>query len=332
VVHGILAKWRKASLGLFLASISSAGYCTTAAESGSHVSAAPSSIGAPDPMASVYGTDNRKPVGGTTQFPWSAIGLVEVQVGWETYVGTGVMIGKSLALTCGHVVSGPETRNATSITFIPGQNGGEEPFGRINVVKVIPTSQWAASAADGYDIAILVLESSIGDSTGWFQIAVKPDAFFADAILTTAGYPTDMGTFNPYSVSGRSYGMDGNIIIHDLDSEPGQSGSPVWYGSNDGGARLVGLLEGSYITSSPFGTGQEGIAARIDSTTANWIEEELAAYGDVPQGIAGSTVTPTTDPSPNFDTSMCGLGSTQALFGGALAYSACLVSRRRRWI
>ena len=332
MAHGILARWRKAFLGLFLTGISSIGYCATAAESGALAPAAVSSVRAPGPMSSVYGTDDRKPVSGTTHYPWSAIGLVEVQVGWETYVGTAVMISKYLALTCGHVVNGPETNHPSSITFIPGEDGGDEPFGRINVVKVIPTPQWAAYAADGYDIAILVLDSPIGDSTGWFQIAVQPDAFFANASLTTAGYPTDMGTLYPYTVSGRSYGMDGNIIVHDLDSEPGQSGSPVWYGGNDETARLVGLLEGTYITSSPFGSGQEGIAARIDSTTANWIEQQLANYNDVSQGIGGSTVTPATDPTTDLSSSMCGWGSMQALFGGVVAYTACLVSRRRRGV
>ena len=254
-----------------------------------------------------------------------------MQVGWETYVGTGVMIGRHLAMTCGHVVAGPETTNASSVTFIPGENGGDEPFGRIQVIKVIPAPQWAASASDGYDIAILVLGNPIGDLTGWFQISVQADEFFANASLTTAGYPTDLGTLNPYTVSGHSYGMDGNVIIHDLDSEPGQSGSPVWYGGNDAGARLVGLLEGSYITTSPFGTGQEGIAARIDGTVADWIDQQLAAYGDATQGIGGSTVTPTTDPSTSAG-SMCGWGSMQSLIGGVLAYTACLVSRRRRGI
>ncbi len=158
----------------------------------------------PQAAASIYGADGRKPVRDTTQFPWSAIGLLKVQVGTEVYVGTGVMVGRYTALTCGHVVSGDETRNASAIQFIPGINGSLEPFGRAEVTRVIPSPQWDAFQADGYDIAMVVFDTPVGDQTGYFQYSVQPDSFFASASLTTAGYPTDLGTIYPYTVSGRS--------------------------------------------------------------------------------------------------------------------------------
>lgn len=318
-MHGISATRRKVILGLLLAGSLVFGSTTLrAATTGGGLA------GAPSGAASVYGTDDRKLVNDTTQFPWSAIGLVEVHVGYETYVGTGVMIGRYLALTCGHVVDGSETGNPSSVDFIPGENSGNEPFGRANVVKIIPAPQWAASAADGYDMAIIVLDTPIGDQTGYFQIGVQPDVFFGSAALTTAGYPTDKGTVYQYTVSGHSYGLDGNVIIHDLDSEPGQSGSPIWYGGNDQTARLVGVLEGSYLTMS----GEEGIGARIDQQAANWIDEQLAANNDVSQGITGAVTPDSSTSSLNDIGSMCGFGSMQALFGGFLAWSLALVSRR----
>jgi V8-like Glu-specific endopeptidase len=276
----------------------------------------------PGPAAAIYGTDDRRPVSDSTRFPHSAIGLVKVETDSDVFVGTGVMIGRFLALTCGHVVSSSETQDAQSIEFIPAKNGGVEPFGRAKVVRVIPTPQWAASADDNYDMAILVLETAIGDDTGYFQIAVQPTSFFENVALTTVGYPTDMGTIHPYISSGRSYGLDGNIIVHDLDSESGQSGSPIWYGGLDSSARLVGLLEGSYMTMGSV----KGIAARIDQQTANWIEQYLAIYYDNPQGIAGDV----TDNPPPASSSACGLGSLQALVAASLTWSAALVTRRRR--
>ncbi len=324
-MYSRLLAWRRAFVALFPIIAFSVALCTPARADVPAVGGT-DSVRVPQPAASVYGTDSRQAVQDTTHFPFSAIGLVEVQVGWEFYIGTGVMIGRYMALTCGHVVNGDETNHANNIEFVPGEDGGQEPFGRAKVIKVIPAPQWASYRDDGYDIAILVLDRPVGDRTGYFQIAVQPNAFFDAASLTTAGYPTDWGGYNPITVSGRSYGMDGNVIIHDLDSEPGQSGSPIWYGGNDSTARLVGLLEGSYLTSSPFGTGTEGIAARIDQQTANWIDEQLAAHNDVSQDITGEV----TDASTTRSGSLCGFGSMQALLGGALAYTACFVSRRRR--
>ncbi len=285
----------------------------------------------PQPAASVYGSDDRRPVRDTRQFPWSAIGLLKVQVGMEVYVGTAVMVGRYTALTCGHVVYSSETRGAGSIQFVPGINGRYEPFGEVKVARVIPCPQWAANESDGYDIAMVVLDSPVGDQTGYFQCSVQPDSFFAAAPLTTAGYPTDLGTIYPYTVSGRSYGMEGNVIIHDLDSEPGQSGSPIWYGGSDQSARLVGLLEGSYITShTPLGGSQEGIAARIDAQTAGWIQQQVATYVNGADGVAdassGTAITPGADVSP----SVCGMGALQAALGASLAWSAAFVSRRRK--
>jgi V8-like Glu-specific endopeptidase len=316
-MYGIPAVGRKGLLGLVVVLVMVSGPLPTRAD------ALPGgAVPIPGPTAVIYGTDDRRPVGDSTRFPHSAIGLVKVETESDVFVGTGVMIGRFLALTCGHVVAGSHTRGAHDIEFIPAKNGGVEPFGRVKVVRVIPAPQWAASADDDYDIAILVLETAVGDDTGYFQIAVQPAPFFDNVALTTVGYPTDMGTIYPYIVYGRSYGMDDNIIIHDLDSEPGQSGSPIWFGGLDPSARLVGLLEGSYIKMGST----KGIAARIDQQTANWIEQYLAVYYDNAQGIAGSV----TDDPPSASSSACGLGSLQALAAATFTWSAALVTRRRR--
>jgi V8-like Glu-specific endopeptidase len=277
----------------------------------------------PPSAASVYGTDDRRLVSDTSQFPYSAIGRVEIWYGWNFQVASGVMIGRSVALTAGHVADAAGWR--ADVEFVPGATANAEPFGRAKVTKVIPAPRWAMYADDGYDMAILVLDRPIGDSTGYFQIAVQPDSFFKGLTLSSAGYPSDLG-LSMYQVSGSSLGMDGNVLLHYVDSEPGQSGSPMWYGGNDAAsARLVAILEGSYLR---FGVGEVGIAARINQTAANWIEENLALYKDVAQGIdgpddSGDAVVPTYG-------SMCGFGTGQALFGGGLGLLGMMVSRRRR--
>ncbi len=240
----------------------------------------------PAQAALIFGTDDRRIVSNTTTFPWSAIGQVQLDFGDpEVYVGTGVMIGRYLALTCGHVAADPSLGTPTRILFVAGQTSYVNPYGQAKAVRVIPSPQWLASEDDGYDMAILVLDRPLGDQTGYFQIAVQPEAFFDALPVESAGYPTDLGGADMYTVSGTTAGMEGNVLFHDLDTEPGQSGSPIWYGdAAKGEARLVGLDEGSYVTPTVSGILTRGIAARIDASVANWINSQLAANGDVTAG------------------------------------------------
>jgi len=253
---------------------------------------------------------------------------VRLNYGPQAYTGTGVMIGRRLALTCAHVAHDPAPGRPDSIDFIPGRNGASEPFGRVRVVQVLPAPQWVEWRDDGYDIAILVLAEPVGDSTGYFRIAVQPDSFFEERALEAAGYPTDLGGTVQYTVSATSIGMQGNVILHYLDTEPGQSGSPVWYGdASKGQERLVGLMEGSYLSNTPFGVVERGIAARIDQSVANWIDEQLVAHDDTPQGISGPVDANADRP---FSARLCGLGIAPFLVLSFLGWTACFISRRTR--
>lgn len=314
---GSIRTWRGGFLGFALAGIAAAGSCGMGP-------AARAEAAAGSPASSVYGTDDRRLVADTTRFPFCAIGRVEIWYGWNFQVASGVMIGRALAMTAGHVADA--IGGGAQVQFVPGATAADEPFGRASVTKVIPAPQWSAYSDDGYDMAILVLDRPIGDQVGYFQVAVQPDSFFTNLPMSSAGYPSDLG-LNMYTVSGTGQGMDGNVLLHNLDSTPGQSGSAMWYGGNDPTtARLVGILEGSYLR---IGVGQVGIAARIDRSAANWIEQNLAAYDDVPQG-AGEPAGPP-DPSVVAPAGggLCGFGSAQALFGSSLGLVGMMVSRRR---
>lgn len=275
--------------------------------------------------AAIHGEDDREWVSDTRVFPWSAVGMVMMVYGPDAYVGTGAMIGRRLVLTCAHVVDTAERGRPDRIEFVPGASLGAEPFGRIKVVRVVPSPQWQQYYDDGYDLAILVLEEPVGDQTGHFPIAVQPDSFFRDCELQTAGYPTDLTIMQQYTAKGGSYGIDGNVILHSLDSQPGQSGSPIWYGdAADDTLRLVGLVEGSYFTTTPFGTLERGIGSRVNQTVANWIEEQLAANGDVSQGLYAPVEAVAKYSSQR---SFCGTGLAPWMTLATVAWGLCLVSR-----
>lgn len=322
---GSLCRW---CLGVCLLAAMIALWTTSTARAMTPVATQPASVNTNPNRETIFGTDDRRLVSNTTTFPWSAIGQVQVSYGYDVYVGTGAMIGRYLAVTCGHVAADPSLGTPTSIYFIPGQTSTAQPFGQIKVTQVIPSAQWQAYQDDGYDIAILVLDQPIGDQTGYFKIAVQPDAFFDSQPIEDAGYPTDKGGMDMYTVSGVSSGMQGNVMFHDLDTEPGQSGSPVWYGdAAKGEERLVGLNEGSYLTTTAVGVIERGIAARIDQSVANWIDEQLAAHNDISQNITAPVDPGTQIPSYS---SFCGTGVTPFLMLSAIGWGGCVVSRRGR--
>ncbi len=240
------------------------------------------------PAAKIFGNDDRQYVSDTTTFPWSAIGLIEAGFSnGDLHTGTGVMIGNKTVLTVAHVVYDATLGWATTIYFVPGKDGNTEPFGQIRATQSMALEGWTGRSDDNYDIAMLVLASSVGKQTGYFKIAVEPDSFFADQFLYTAGYPGDLGSVYQYSGTGSSYGREGNMILHSIDSEPGQSGAPIWTGNPaDGSARLVALMKGTMETIQNGKVTEDGLGTRITQEFANWIDGQLAENNDSAQGIS----------------------------------------------
>jgi hypothetical protein len=144
------------------------------------------------------------------------------------------------------------------------------------------------TASGDYDIALITLDRTIGDRTGWMGFGWDVNANFAPgAILNTAGYPASGGydgkhmQFSYGGIGGLS--GDGLAITYSQSSITafgGQSGSPVWrytpsngantvYGVHVGGNGTVGSLNlATRITQSIFNDLQNWRAAdRIPTTT-----------------------------------------------------------------
>ncbi len=222
----------------------------------------------------IFDADDRHLVTDTTAFPASAIGQVQATIGDRSFIGTGAMIGEKTVLTCGHVVYDPELGAADSVYFVPGKNGTKQPFGRIKAAKVITLDPWTKFGDDNYDLALLILESSVGKQTGYFQIQVQPPSFFSgNRLVYSAGYPQDLGFGEyQYSVTGNVYALDGNLFLHSIDTEPGQSGSPVWSGDAAAGtARVFGVDTGWIETISGSERTADGMGMHITQEFANWI-------------------------------------------------------------
>jgi V8-like Glu-specific endopeptidase len=179
--------------------------------------------------------------------PFTAI--VELQATFpdhKTYFGSGVMVDRFHVLTAGHVIySYADGGFASRVVATPDLYGNTAPFGvaYMTYERTYPTfmnynrTHPGRTAPGDYDIALITLDRTIGDRTGWMSYGYdNNNAHFAPgAILNTAGYPATggyNGRYMEFSYGG-IYGLspDGLAIQYrqtSITAFAGQSGSPVW--------------------------------------------------------------------------------------------------------
>jgi V8-like Glu-specific endopeptidase len=187
------------------------------------------------------------PVSPNAGRPFTAI--VELQATFpdhRSFVGSGVMVDRYHVLTAGHVVySYADGGFASQIRATPDLYGNSAPFGVAYMTYERTYSTFmnynrthpGMTASGDYDIALITLDRTIGDRTGWMNYGYdNNNAHFAPgAILNTAGYPATGGYDGRYmefsygAIAGLSPdGLAINYRQTSITAFAGQSGSPVW--------------------------------------------------------------------------------------------------------
>lgn len=310
---------RPRGLSLVFALVLAAAGSTAAPASASSPSASsPSVSSANEPSAPVvrkqakslrvFGTDDRQPVGDTTIFPWSAIGLVEAV--WYrgdfmiVSTATGALVGNRVVLTSAHAIYDLEDGWADQVVFVPGKNGDAEPFGRAYSIRNIAQRAWVEEGDNRFDLGLIVLDKPLGEQAGFMSIAVESETFFVNRDLNSAGYPGEIKPGDrPYHVFGTVTDLRSGLIRHFLDSEPGQSGSPLWYlDAQTSQRRIVGVLTGTReVTLAGELVDAYNVAVHINTAFAGWIQDTLLRHDTVVQDIAVGESSPSLAPA-------CGVG------------------------
>jgi len=266
----------------------------------------------------VFGPDDRAAVADTTQFPWSAIGLVVAYYDLSVLSGTGVMISDRVVLTCGHVVHDPSLGTPRSVVFIPGKNGPSEPFGRFAAASVAIRQEWLSGGDDRYDIALLDLGAAVGSLTGRFDAAARPLSFFDGRVLNMAGYPSDRSPDDRlYAAAGEVRRVQDSLVLHRIDGGHGQSGGPIWVDEGSGRSTVVAVYTGEV---EEFIGGQlvdaYNVGVYISPVLCAWINDFLRQT-DPSAGTACADEA--AGPAPLWG--LCGFGAVQAVAGGTLAWA-----------
>lgn len=176
---------------------------------------------------SVVGPDTRRPVPGAASLPWRCVALLQIAYGsGRTGRGTAWFIGPRTLVTAAHCVHHREAGAARRIIVTPGFDRGAAPYGQFDVVGSLWNPAWRTSFDPVLDFALLYLNQDPG--VGYFGYAAAPDPNLQRVIVNVAGYPQDRPTTQWYD-AGRLSGADKNFIYHQIDTEEGQSGAPLFW-------------------------------------------------------------------------------------------------------
>jgi peptidoglycan hydrolase-like protein with peptidoglycan-binding domain/V8-like Glu-specific endopeptidase len=172
-----------------------------------------------------------------TSYPWCTTGRVDTPGNFCS----GVMIGPRHMLTCSHGIKWNSDGSAGSVKFTPAYfDGGVGPFGdamgiRIYNMKKVDGSDLIDRDEARSDYVVVVLNSRLGDVTGWMGSRTYSDSWDGDALWNHVGYPFDLNsgqrpTFQPsISLDGAFFDSDSRKrIFHKGDVFGGQSGGPFF--------------------------------------------------------------------------------------------------------
>ncbi len=182
---------------------------------------------------SIIGADNRIKITDTTSYPWRTATKLIVTFPKAKGGCTGTIIAAKYVLTAGHCVYNKSYGGwAKKIEVIPGLKGTYKPYGSAFATKVRSYTSWTSSQKSDYDIALITLDKSIGNTTGWLGYAYYPSINGVTGNIT--GYPGDKDNgLYPYYHYGSIASSTSYRLSYQIDTSGGQSGSGIYYKTGD---------------------------------------------------------------------------------------------------
>lgn len=177
--------------------------------------------------------DGRVRVDKTTEWPHAFHAQLTLKFQGKSkkkiYGGSGAMVGPHHLLTCGHNVYDPKKKRwAEKITVYPALNESFAPFGKVNVVKIFTFKEWTDHGDKLYDIALVILNRSIGKVTGWGGMLCTSDEDLSQETVNIVGYPGDKGMKQMWGMDHKIHKINAEEFEYLIDTNAGQSGSAIW--------------------------------------------------------------------------------------------------------
>jgi V8-like Glu-specific endopeptidase len=177
------------------------------------------------------------------EYPYNCIALLLIERE-KMYYGTGFFVSKRCIATAGHCVFDNGIW-AKSVTVIPGANieGYPTRWGKAKAIKLRSVIGWVNNVDPEYDYGAVILpdDSLYNKMQGIMGYAEYNSNFAINVELS--GYPEDK-SFEQYFATGKIDRVAANRLYYTLDTEHGQSGSPVFVRDN-GNCVAVGIHRGN---------------------------------------------------------------------------------------
>lgn len=180
------------------------------------------------------GMDGRRQIITTESWPNCIHGQMDMYFEGVKYGGSGVLVGPHHFLTAGHCVFDREERSwAASIRVHLGLNGAAAPFNEVLATRVYTCDEWLRGGNTEHDIALVVLNRSIGYETGWAGLLSLADAELLGKSVHVTGYPGDKGFKEMWAMDRPLRNVYPERFSYEIDTFGGQSGGAVWINQYD---------------------------------------------------------------------------------------------------
>lgn len=142
----------------------------------------------------------------------------------------------------------------------------------LRITKMQPNNFYEA---ERYDYGIVILDTDIGEQTGWLSIAKKSDAQLNNADIIVLGRPGDKAARSLWRAEGHVGVVDEDFFYYDADVLGGNSGGPIFDAKEPG--TIIGLCNfGSSLPQVPFGYPNGGL--RINNQIINAVNAQRNQY------------------------------------------------------
>ena len=191
----------------------------------------------------------------TTTFPWNTICHVERDFGDGRWRGcSGVLVAPRLVLTAGHCLYNHLLRRAPArVRVSPGRRDRDtRPYGSHLAERVHAAAAYRTPPrgrpllAREHDWGLVVLTRAVPGIDRFMRLHVPTDAELEslrrDGLVTVAGYPGDRPIGTMWRHTERLHESSGRRVAYTVDTCPGHSGSPIWYGdASTRERRIIGV-------------------------------------------------------------------------------------------
>ncbi|HET9637747.1 MAG TPA: trypsin-like peptidase domain-containing protein [Allosphingosinicella sp.] len=193
-------------------------------------------FGANAGLASIIGDDDRTILFETRNRPERMICALRIRAAGRLFHGSGWLAGPRLVMTCGHCVFHPAMNGwAEAIEIDPGLSEDLAPFGTVSSTRFSAARQWTRDGDKAFDVGAIHLAEPLGDQLGWFAVEAASDPrALVGRRATISGYPLFDGVYSRQMRHDDTIaGVADGRLFYPIDTDEGQSGSPIWLGDGD---------------------------------------------------------------------------------------------------